>query len=618
MHILPAIHRETRYLMPLLAIVLLGLSLIFVTWQNLRQQRQAVEQHMVLAARVVAMGIEGNMVWRMRGPGRMATPRLSGKEFLQELLTSPDLVLVGVVGPTGQMMLASEDPENVPAIPHSALETLRSEQQWHGFARHRGQDILLYVHQLKHPAARHMHESFLPPTHETRGHPSYLVLGLDMSEHMVMYNDARRAALWQGGYVLASVVLLWIGAVKLLQRREQGAKVKELEQFQARLVDNLPDGLLTVDAEGIIRGANPSAVILLGDDKPLPGRRWEDLDLNQESMGQPPEQDLGQVLGQDLAQVKHQRGQHGAAQDERNLQGASSSNLPGNSSDMSWRSFSFADRHLEILAVPLRADERELGERLVLVRDRTAIRKLEDSLQESERLAAIGRLAAAVAHEIRNPLSALRGFAQFFAGKLAGREPEETYARTMVAEADRLNRVITDLLFLAKPKSPEKSAVRLPELLGSVETLLHTDLDRHGIEIRSHFDQERTVWADPDLLKQCLLNLLMNAVQAVAENKGGEAGVIEVHMETGLEGLWVVIRDNGPGMNAEQRQRALEPFYTTRKDGSGLGLAIVRKIVRDHGGRLEITSSPGQGARVSMFFPQDAPGQDQKAGLKVV
>ncbi|TVR00821.1 MAG: GHKL domain-containing protein [Desulfovibrionales bacterium] len=599
MHTLPAIHRETRYLMPLLAIVLLGLSLIFVTWQNLRQQRQAVEQHMVLAARVVAMGIEGNMVWRMRGPGRMATPRLSGKEFLQELLTSPDLVLVGVVGPTGQMMLASEDPENVPAIPHSALETLRSEQQWHGFARHRGQDILLYVHQLKHPAARHMHESFLPPTHDTGGHPSYLVLGLDMSEHMVMYNDARRAALWQGGYVLASVVLLWIGAVKLLQRREQSAKVKELEQFQARLVDNLPDGLLTVDAEGIIRGANPSAVILLGDDEPLLGRRWEDLPLNQESIGQPPEQDLGQGL----AQLKRHREQRGAAQEETNLETASSSNLPENLTDMSWRSFSFADRHLEILAVPLRADERELGERLVLVRDRTAIRKLEDSLQESERLAAIGRLAAAVAHEIRNPLSALRGFAQFFAGKLAGREPEETYARTMVDEADRLNRVITDLLFLAKPKPPEKNAVRLPELLESVEALLRTDLDRHKIEVRRHFGEERTVWADPDLLKQCLLNLLMNAIQAVAENKGDEAGVIDVHVETGSEGLWVVIHDNGPGMNAEQRQRALEPFYTTRKDGSGLGLAIVRKIVRDHGGRLEITSAPGQGARISMFFP---------------
>lgn len=580
MHILPAIHRETRYLMPLLAMVLLGLSLVFVTWQNLRHQRQAVEQHMVLAARAVAMGIEGNMAWRMRGPSRMAAPRVSGKEFLQELLTSPDLVLVGIVGPSGQMMLASEDPESFPTLPLVALETLRDQRQWHGFARHRGQDILLYVHQLRQPAARHMHETFLPqgyPTrdHPTRGHPSYLVLGLDMREHLVMYNDARRAALWQGGYVLATVVLLWIGAVKLLQRREQGAKVKELEQFQARLVDNLPDGLLTVDAEGVIRGANPSAVALLGGDGPLPGRRWADLSLNQQA--------------------------------SRSEQGT-----PG----MLWRNFSFADRHLEILTVPLRADERELGGRLVLVRDRTEIKKLEDSLQESERLAAIGRLAAAVAHEIRNPLSALRGFAQFFAGKLAGREPEETYARTMVAEADRLNRVITDLLFLAKPKPPEKSAVRLPELLESVEALLRTDLDRHGIEVRRRFGEEPTVWADPDLLKQCLLNLLMNAIQAVAENKGDGTGVINFNVEPGPEGLWVVIRDNGPGMDAEQRQRVLEPFYTTRKDGSGLGLAIVHKIVRDHGGRLEITSSPDQGARISMFFPQEALDQDQKPSLR--
>lgn len=586
MHILPSIHRETRYLMPLLAMVLLGLSLVFVTWQNLRHQRQAVEQHMVLAARAVAMGIEGNMAWRMRGPSRMAMPRVSGKEFLQELLTSPDLVLVGIVGPSGQMMLASEDPESFPTLPPAALETLREERQWHGFARHQGQDILLYVHQLRHPAARHMHESFLPQGNHARGHASYLVLGLDMSEHLIMYHDARRAALWQGGYVLATVVLLWIGAVKLLRRREQGAKVRDLEQFQARLVDNLPDGLLTVDAEGVIRGANPSAVVLLGGDGPLPGRRWIDLDLDHQPDGQAvqaEEQQVGPTAGKSQA-----------------------AGFSSDPSPIHWQNFSFAGRHLEILAVPLRADERELGERLVLVRDRTEIKKLENSLQESERLAAIGRLAAAVAHEVRNPLSALRGFAQFFEGRLAGREPEETYARTMVVEADRLNRVITDLLFLARPKPLRKSSVRMTKMLESVEALLRSDLQRQGIDLRLHFTGKDTIWADPDQLKQCLLNLLMNAIQAVTDNDDGTPGALDVDLEPDSGGTWIVVRDNGPGMDARQCRRALEPFYTTRKEGSGLGLAIVHRIVRDHGGRLEISSAPGQGARVSMYFPHDA------------
>jgi two-component system, NtrC family, sensor histidine kinase HydH len=589
MHILPAIDREKRFLLPLLAIFLLGMSLIFLTWQNLRQQHLAVEQHMVLAAKTVAMGIEGNLGWRMRGAPRMGksgSGRPTPEQLLEELLTSPDLVFVGVVGPTGRLILSSDETNTFPPVPQAALDVLREQRQWHEFTKYNDQEVLFYVHQVRAPVARHMHEQFPDRGHPVRGHAFYLVLGLDMSEHLGMYYDARRAALWQGGYVLATVVLLLVGAMKLLQRREQSAKVKELEQFQAKLVDNLPDGLLTVDAEGVIRGANPSAVVLLGGDGPLPGRRWVDLTLNQQSIQQSnrpneqrqePEAELGQEAG-----------------------------AASESSGAFWRNFSFEDRHLEILAVPLRADERELGERLVLLRDRTEIKKLEDSLQESERLAAIGRLAAAVAHEIRNPLSALRGFAQFFASKLAGREPEETYARTMVAEADRLNRVITDLLFLAKPKSPQKSEVRLPELLESVEDLLRTDLDRHKIEVRRYFGEERTVWADPDLLKQCLLNLLMNAFQAVAENKGDATGVIDIHVETGSEGLWVMVRDNGPGMDAQQRQRALEPFYTTRKDGSGLGLAIVHKIVRDHGGRLEISSAPGQGARISMFFPQDA------------
>ncbi|SMP44962.1 hypothetical protein SAMN06295888_10355 [Desulfonatronum zhilinae] len=589
MHILPAIDREKRFLLPLLAIFLLGMSLTFLTWQNLRQQHLAVEQHMVLAAKTVAMGIEGNLGWRMRGGPRMGMPgsgRPTPEQLLDELLTSPDLVFVGVVGPTGRLILSSDETDAFPPVPQTALDVLREQRQWHEFTKYNDQEVLLYVHQIRAPVARHMHEQFPDRGHPVRGHAFYLVLGLDMSEHLGMYHDARRAALWQGGYVLATVVLLWIGAMKLLQRREQSAKVKELEQFQAKLVDNLPDGLLTVDAEGVIRGANPSAVALLGGDGPLPGRRWIDLALNQQSNPQ-------------SNRLDEQRTEPGV---EPEPESGPASGPPG----MYWRNFSFADRHLEILAVPLRADQRKLGERLVLVRDRTEIKKLEDSLQESERLAAIGRLAAAVAHEIRNPLSALRGFAQFFAGKLAGREPEETYARTMVAEADRLNRVITDLLFLAKPKPPQKSEIRLPELLESVESLLRSDLHRHGIELRPRFVEEHAVWADPDLLKQCLLNLLMNAIQAVAGSEDTTPGVIEVDAERANGGIWIVVRDNGPGMDPQQRQRALEPFYTTRKDGSGLGLAIVHKIVRDHGGRLEISSAPGQGARISMFYPQDA------------
>ena len=374
---------------------------------------------------------------------------------------------------------------------------------------------------------------------------------------------AGRGRLVTPGFVENHCHVLWIGGMTLLQRREQAGRVRELERFQAKLLDNLPDGLLTLDESGVVRGANPSALALLGGDDLL-GRRWDELPLNQS---------LNPAFGQ------------------RSMK---------NGSDEYGGQYAYADRHLEILAVPLNRDGRDAGERLVLIRDRTAIKKLEESLQEAERLAAIGRLAASVAHEIRNPLSALRGFAQYFAQKLVGREPEQSYADTMVSEADRLNGVITDLLFLAKPRQPCKKRVNLLALIEDVRTLIKTDLERHGVEMKAVPAAEP--FADVDLLKQCLLNLAMNALQAAPSRDGW----LVVGSETGENGTVVYVADNGTGMNAQQRRRALEPFFTTRKDGSGLGLAIVHRIVRDHGGSLDIVSEPDGGTRVSLFFP-DSP-----------
>jgi len=129
----------------------------------------------------------------------------------------------------------------------------------------------------------------------------------------------------------------------------------------------------------------------------------------------------------------------------------------------------------------------------VLVRDRTAVADLERDLAEARKLAAVGRLAAGMAHEIRNPLSALRGFAQYFQGRLAGRQPEEEYARTMVREADRLDRVIGDMLFLSRPRTPERREVDLAALAGDLEGLLALDLSR----AKARLDTELAAAARP-------------------------------------------------------------------------------------------------------------------------
>jgi two-component system, NtrC family, sensor histidine kinase HydH len=556
MHILPAIDREKRYLLPFLAILLLGLSLSFLTWQNLRHQRQAVEQHMVLAARAIALGMESSMGWRMRGQRRMEQDVPPPGQFFQELIASSDILFMAMISPSGEMLFSSEDAHDIPPLPGQALDVLQRQKQWHSMIRFKNQDILFYARQTRGRLARHLHDRFLPRSQPFSEHPPYLLLGLNMRDHLAMYHTARNAAVWQTGYVLGTVVLLWIGAMALLRRRAQDRRVLELEHFQDRLLDNLPDGLLTMDGQGRIRGANPAAMRLL-DDQHLPGKEWRDLALDQPG--------------------------------EKNVSAGNQAIL--------WSQYTDGGRWLEILLVSLHAGE-EQGEQLVLIRDRTEIKKLEDDLQEAERLAAIGRLAASVAHEIRNPLSALRGFAQYFSKKLQGREPEQSYARTMVSEADRLNRVITDLLFLAKPKAPRKAWLHLPAVYQECLALLHADLARHQCEITDAFQAEQ-VHADQDMLIQCLLNLVLNALQALPES----GGRIQIGSRRAEQHVCIFVQDNGHGMAPSIQKKVLEPFFTTRTTGSGLGLAIVHKIIRDHEGYMHIDSTPETGTCVSLFFP---------------
>ena len=223
---------------------------------------------------------------------------------------------------------------------------------------------------------------------------------------------------------------------------------------------------------------------------------------------------------------------------------------------------------------------------------------LQAEVARQERLAAMGTLAAGVAHEIRNPLSALRGFAQFFARKLAGRDPEELYARTMVQEADRLNRVITDLLFLARPRRLDFAQVPLAEVFGEVHTLLSMDVDAESGTIEEDI-RAATVMADRDALKQALINLVMNSIEALPEH----GGLIRLESLKDNGGTKIRVTDNGRGMNAEEREHALEPFFTTRGQGTGLGLAIVHTIMQEHGGSIEIETAPDAGTTVSLLFP---------------
>jgi two-component system, NtrC family, sensor histidine kinase HydH len=661
------------------ALLVLGLGSVFLTWQNIRRQRDLVDQHMQLAGGAVVHGVEANLMRVMhslrRSPDAAARFFPSIRELFKEMTASGEVVFVGVFDEDGRLVVASseEDEKSELVLPEVIIASLEVQGQWSGPLEYKGKTAIFSAlrarptlsvlnesvrlgfampHELLQPDApgagqqpparpgqRPIRQSGktrpgpdqvnpdqmnpgqtgpgqVGPGHAKQGQPPqvidlppdmmgdfppppgrqgigrspefpsmFIMAGLNPRRHLDQFQAYRRAAMLQAGYVFGAASLLWVLAFAYLRRRDQALKAARLERFQSKLLDNMPDGLVTLSADGSILSANGSAARLLlaegaipaqGDAANLTGRNWSEFPFAELTAG------------------------------------------TDTTKPYQWRQFEHAGRVIEILCLTLQADassEGAGGERMVLLRDRTRIKTLEDDLAEAKRLATIGSLAAGVAHEIRNPLSSLRGFAQLFATKLKGQEPLASYASTMVQEADRLNRVVTDLLFLARPRDLAPTEVDLKRLTESLRGLLRFDLENKrvtpGLEL-----QTETLYADEDALKQCLLNLLVNALDALPE----EGGVLTIAShrgspeEDGAPGVWISVSDNGGGMDEAVRAKAFEPFFTDKRQGTGLGLAIVQGIMRGHRGRALIDSKPGQGTTLRLFFP-DPESREHGGGL---
>jgi two-component system sensor histidine kinase HydH len=229
---------------------------------------------------------------------------------------------------------------------------------------------------------------------------------------------------------------------------------------------------------------------------------------------------------------------------------------------------------------------------------RRKVAGLEREVARQERLAALGTLAAGVAHEIRNPLSSIKGFATYFGAKFKAGTQDRELAEVMIGEVDRLNRVVTELLELTHPSELRLAPTFVSDLVQHALKLVEGDCRSKGIAVQLRIAKLEALPLDPDRMLQILLNLFLNAIQAMPQG-----GTLTVSAQRVKDRLELRVADTGHGIPAQDLDRIFDPYFTTKNQGTGLGLATVRTMMTAHGGQVRVTSEPGQGTQVILDLP---------------
>jgi two-component system sensor histidine kinase PilS (NtrC family) len=271
--------------------------------------------------------------------------------------------------------------------------------------------------------------------------------------------------------------------------------------------------------------------------------------------------------------------------------------------------------HLEVTVTELRGEDDTLTGRLVIFEDVTNLRKMEERAKSGERQAALVRVAAGMAHEIRNPLAALRGAAELLGGprsKSSGSDAK--LLNIIIREADRLNGLLGDFLLAVSPRTRVKTRFVLSRLVEEVTDLFSKEPRvRDKVSLSVAVNKGVEIEGDPQRIKQALWNLLTNAADA-DEEAGGSLVVVRLIVDEQRAQAVLTVEDTGKGVPPEMRDRVFEPFASTKETGTGLGLPIARGIIEAHEGTVEIDDSPHGGALLRVRLPLAVePSREEKS-----
>ena len=562
------------------AVAVLLPMVVFVTLENINRHKEK-SIHLLLEKgaaliRSFEAGTRTGMMGRQWGGFQL-------QQLLAETAQQPDIVYLIVTDTTGKA-IAHNSPEQIGRIHGAGLDLKKistaKSLQWRQITRPDGQKVFEVYRKFiptGPPRGRGMMRRQMQMMgrqsawQENENNPEsarIIFVGLDMRP----IEEAHRADVRHAVVMGAILLLVGFAGFTLLflvqSYRATRASLSRIKAFSDNVVENVPIGLVALDQKGKIAAFNKDAASIL------------QLSIT-EVIGQAARELLPAIL---LEQINDSRTHDDVIEKEIECTVADGKTVP-----------------LEIAASSIQDEHNVFVGNVLLFKDLTEVRALRREVTRSQRLASVGRLAAGVAHEIRNPLSSIKGFATYFKQRYPDRPADQQTADIMIQEVDRLNRVVGQLLEFARPVPVKPKPVSLQRLLDDSVALVTEQAADKGISIKTQ-NKARVdeVLIDPDRINQVLLNLYLNAIDAM--EKGGE---LNVEISSDGQGRSVVIQvsDTGHGISREDLSKIFEPYFTTKSTGTGLGLAIAHNVVEAMGGKITVESGGQAGTTFTVTLP---------------
>lgn len=402
---------------------------------------------------------------------------------------------------------------------------------------------------------------------------SYLVVGVNLEGYYARLNQTRRRIILNYSIIMALVLLGIYVIFKLQETYIVKKTLNEMKVYTSKLLETMDNAVISVDNRGNIKTFNRKSEEIFGKKKE-------------------------EVLNKDCQEVLNLKINGECLLKECLLE---KKNI---TQEIILEEKGLKKKILDLNTSFLLDESGKITGVVAVIRDITEIKNLNEEMARHKRLVALGKLSAGIAHEIRNPLSSIRGLAQFIFNSFSKTDERKEDLNTIIQEVDRLNKLVVQVLDFAKLKKPNLIRFSLNDLIRKITELFKIEIKDKQIKFNLELSPDISqIQADEDQVRQILMNVIINSIQAIPKK-----GEIKIKTEKaplkGEPAIKLIIEDSGIGITEKDFNQIFDPFFSTKEKGSGLGLSIVYKLVEAHQGEIKVESKEGEGTKFIILLPQ--------------